>query len=363
MSADQVLADDGGRTRGPDSREERSGGAEGVRPGLPIAIVPAAGVGTRLRPHTHTTPKALVNVAGKPILAHILDALVQQGIHRIIIVVGYMGDSIRAYVDRRYRGIAECVEQEERLGLGHAVHLTRARAGNGPVLIVLGDTIVHTDYGAFLRGSHVVLGVKEVEDPRRFGIAQMEGDRVVALIEKPEHPPSNLALVGLYYVPDAGVLHACLQTVIERGMTTKGEFQLTDALALMLRDGVEMRVHPVDGWFDCGKPETLLTTNEYLLRLAPRNPELPGVLIRHPVSIDPTARVTHSIVGPNVSVAAGAMVADSIVRDCIINENAEVRDMVLERSLVGENAIVRGTFQRLNVGDSSEIDLGAWQRE
>jgi glucose-1-phosphate thymidylyltransferase len=330
--------------------------------GMPVAIVPAAGVGTRLRPHTHTVPKALVNVAGKPILAHILDALVQQGIQRVVLVVGYMGDSIRAFVERRYPGIAECVDQPERLGLGHAVALTRERVPAGPILIVLGDTIVHTDYGRFLHGERVVLGVKAVDDPRRFGIARVLDDRVVELIEKPEHPPSNLALVGLYYLPDAAVLQARLGAVIEHGVLTKGEYQLTDALALMLRDGVEMVTEPVEGWFDCGKPETLLSTNEYLLRLAPRNPELPGVLIRHPVSIDPTARVTHAIVGPNVSIAAGAVVADSIVRDSIINENAEVRDMVLEGSLVGENAIVRGSFQRLNVGDSSEIDLSSGPR-
>jgi glucose-1-phosphate thymidylyltransferase len=330
--------------------------------GMPVAIVPAAGVGTRLRPHTHTVPKALVNVAGKPILAHILDALVQQGIQRVVLVVGYMGESIRAFVDRRYPGVAECVDQPERLGLGHAVSLTRDRVSDGPILIVLGDTIVHTDYGRFLHGDRVVLGVKAVDDPRRFGIARVVDDRVVELIEKPEHPPSNLALVGLYYLPDAAVLHARLGSVIEHGVLTKGEYQLTDALALMLRDGVEMVTAPVEGWFDCGKPETLLSTNEYLLRLAPRNPELPGVLMRHPVAIDPTARVTHAIVGPNVSIAAGAVVADSIVRDSIINENAEVRDMMLEGSLVGENAIVRGTFQRLNVGDSSEVDLSSGTR-
>jgi glucose-1-phosphate thymidylyltransferase len=330
--------------------------------GMPVAIVPAAGVGTRLRPHTHTVPKALVNVAGKPILAHILDALVQQGIQRVVLVVGYMGDSIRAFVDRRYPGIAECVEQPDRLGLGHAVSLTRQLVPGGPVLIVLGDTIVHTDYGHFLHGDRVVLGVKAVEDPRRFGIARVLDGRVVELIEKPEHPPSNLALVGLYYVPDAAILQARLKAVIDHGLLTKGEYQLTDALALMLQDGVEMVTASVEGWFDCGKPETLLSTNEYLPRLAPRNPELPGVLIRHPVSIDPTARVSHSIVGPNVSIAAGALVADSMVRDSIVNENAEVRDMMLEGSLVGENAIVRGSFQRLNVGDSSEVDLSSGPR-
>jgi glucose-1-phosphate thymidylyltransferase len=327
----------------------------------PVAIVPAAGVGTRLRPHTHTIPKALVNVAGKPILAHILDALVDQGISRIVLVIGYMGDRIRAYVERRYPGIAECVEQPEARGLGHAVYLTRERVPSGPILIVLGDTIVHVDYGDFLEGEDPVLGVKAVEDPHRFGIAEVEGGLVTGLVEKPEHPPSNLAQVGLYYLPAAEELHRRLEEVVLGNLTTRGELQLTDALALMIRDGFRMKVHPVEGWFDCGKPETLLSTNEYLLRLAPRNSELPGVMILHPVAVDPSAQVTQSILGPNVSVAAGAVIHNSIVRNSIINEHAEVRDMVLEASLVGENAIVRGTFQRLNVGDSSEIDLsGGW---
>lgn len=323
----------------------------------PVAIVPAAGVGTRLRPHTHTVPKALVTVAGKPILAHILDGLVQQGVERVVIVVGYMGDSIRAYCDRRYSGMVEYVEQPERLGLGHAVHLTRRVCPDGPILIILGDTIVHADYGGFLSGSDVVLGVKEVEDPHRFGIAELENGMVKALIEKPENPPSNLALVGIYYLPEARILHEELAKMIERNLTTKGEYQLTDALALMIEDGVRMRTVTVDGWFDCGKPETLLATNEYLLRLAPRASEIPGVTILHPVSIDPTAQVTRSIIGPNVSIASGAVVHNSIVRDTIVNDNAEVRDIVLESSLVGENAVVRGGFHRLNVGDSSEIDF------
>jgi glucose-1-phosphate thymidylyltransferase len=323
----------------------------------PTAIVPAAGVGTRLRPQTHTIPKALINVAGKPILAHILDGLVQAGIERVVLVVGYMGDRIREYVARRYPGIAECVDQPEQLGLGHAVYLTRSLVPDGPVLIILGDTIVQVVYGDFLGGENAVLGVKAVEDPRRFGIAVVEDGLVRALVEKPEHPPSNLALVGLYYLPQAAELFTRLEMMMEKKLTNRGEYQLTDALALMLADGTPMKVSLVEGWFDCGKPETLLSTNEHLLRLAPKTPDLPGVMILHPVSIDPTARVSQSIVGPYVSVAAGASIQNSIVRNAIINEHAEVRDMVLEASLVGENAVVRGAFQRLNVGDSSELDL------
>ncbi len=323
----------------------------------PVAIVPAAGVGTRLRPHTHTIPKALINVAGRPILAHILDGLIAEGVERVVVIVGYMGDRIRDYVSKRYGVAVEFVEQEERLGLGHAVFLASATIADGPVVIVLGDTIVHTDLSMFLSGPDVVLGVKEVDDPRRFGIAEVENGRVTRLIEKPDQPPSNLALVGLYYVPRSELLFATLEEQIRAGRTNRGEYQLTDALSALLAGGMSMRVHAVEGWFDCGKTETLLSTNRYLLELLPSSPAIPGVVVIHPVSIDPTADIRHSIVGPYVSVAGGARVTGAVLRNSIINEHAEVADMLLDSSVVGENAIVRGSFQVLNVGDSSEVTL------
>lgn len=323
----------------------------------PVAIVPAAGVGTRLRPHTHTIPKALINVAGRPILAHILDGLIAEGVERVIVIVGYMGDRIRNYVSKRYGDAVEYVEQEERLGLGHAVHLAEASIGEGPIIIVLGDTIVQTDFSVFLHGPEVVLGVKEVDDPGRFGIVEIVDGRVVGLVEKPEHPPTNLALVGLYYIPESRHLFQVLRETIAAGQTTRGEYQLTDALASLLKSGTPMRAHAVESWFDCGKTETLLSTNRYLLDLLPSSPALPGVVVIHPVSIDPSAEVHRSIVGPFVSIAAGAKIHGAILRNTIVNENAEVGDMLLDGSVVGENAVVRGSFQVLNVGDSSEVIL------
>jgi glucose-1-phosphate thymidylyltransferase len=323
----------------------------------PVAIIPAAGVGTRLRPHTHTTPKALINVAGRPILAHILDSLIAEGVERVIVIVGHMGDRIRSYVSVRYGPIVEFVEQTEPLGLGHAVYLASQRIESGPVVIILGDTIVHTDLSIFMSGSDIVLGVKEVEDPRRFGIAQVEGENVRGLVEKPEKPPSNLALVGLYYLPQSEILFGALEKMIGEGRLTRGEFQLTDALAEILRDGARMRVHAVEGWFDCGKTETLLSTNRYLLDLLPSSPTIPGVVVIHPVSVDPSAEIRESIIGPYVSIAGGARIRGTVLRNSIINENAEVEGMLLESSVVGENAIVRGSFQTLNVGDSSEVIL------
>ncbi len=323
----------------------------------PVAIVPAAGVGTRLRPHTHTVPKALINVAGRPILAHILDGLIAEGVERVIVIVGYMGDRIREYVTKRYGALADFVEQEERLGLGHAVSLAAGKIAKGPVVIVLGDTIVHTDFSIFLGGPDVVLGVKQVEDPRRFGIVELRDGFVTGLVEKPDTPRSNLALVGLYYIPESREIFTALDSMIRGGKMTRGEYQLTDALAKMLGDGTKMRVHGVEGWFDCGETGTLLLTNRYLLDLVPGSPAIPGVVVIHPVSIDPTAEVQQSIIGPYVSVAGGARIRNSILRNSIINESAEVSDMLLDSSVIGEHAIVSGTFQVLNVGDSSEVIL------
>ncbi len=323
----------------------------------PVAIVPAAGVGTRLRPQTHTVPKALVNVAGKPILGHILDALREHGVERIVVVVGYMGERIEEYLRERYDDRIEIVVQTERLGLGHAIAVTRERVSSGPILIVLGDTIVEPDWDAYLSGQEAVLGVKEVDDPRRFGVVEVQGERVLRLVEKPPEPRSNLAIVGLYYFPDAAPLHASLEALIEENRRTKGEFQLTDALQRLLEDGMAMRVSTVEGWFDCGKPETLLATNQHLLRKVPQPAPIPGVTLVPPVFIAPTARIEKSILGPNVSVADGAVIRRAIVRDTIVNEGAVVEDMLLDRSVIGENAEVRGTFQQLNVGDSSTVVL------
>jgi len=323
----------------------------------PVAIVPAAGVGTRLRPQTHAIPKALLNVAGKPILAHIIDTLVGQGIERVVVVVGYMGDRIRDYLAQRYRRGIEVVSQEEPLGLGHAVFTAAPAVSGGPVLIVLGDTIVEPDWRDFLGGDQVVLGVKEVDDPRRFGVVEVRGDRVLRVVEKPADPPSRLAIVGVYYFPDAAKLFTSLTELIDRDRRTKGEYQLTDALQAMLDRGTAMRISMVDGWFDCGKMETLLETNQHLLRQSAPPAPIPGVTLVAPVFVAPTARIEHAVIGPYVSVADGAFVRHAIVRDSIINEGARVEEMLLERSVVGENALIRGGFRRLNVGDSSAVDF------
>ncbi len=321
-----------------------------------------AGVGSRLRPHTHTTPKALIHVAGRPILAHILDDLEALGVTDVVLVIGHMGEHIREYVDAHYAHLARTyVDQPERLGLGHAVRMTRPHVVGHPVFIVLGDTIFRADFSAVVAGGESAIGVHEVEDPRRFGIVETKDGVASRLVEKPDQPTSNLAIVGVYYFVDSKLLFEALDVLVERDIRTKGEYQLTDALQLMIEGGHRIVPFRVDGWYDCGKTETLLETNRELLDRMDGAVD-PGrwtqAVIIPPVAIAPTAVIEHSIVGPHASIAARAVVREAVVRNSIVNQDAVVEQILLEGSVIGENALVRGNFRHLNVGDSSEVRMG-----
>ena len=325
----------------------------------PIAVIPVAGVGTRLRPHTYTQPKVLLNVAGKPILAHILDDLPALGISEVVLIVGYMGDLVQEYVGAAYPKLkVHYVEQPERLGLGHAVSLARPQAGDRPMLVILGDTIFEADLKGVLASAGNRIGVKPVEDPRRFGIVETDGSgRVTRMVEKPEEPTSNLAITGIYFFAAAGPLFAALDEIQKKNIRTKGEFQLTDAMQLLVSRGELITTFPVEGWYDCGKTETLLETNRVLLGKCIGATVIAGSLVHPPISIAGDAIIENCILGPHVSVAAGARLRNAVVRDSIINENATVEDIMLESSVVGVNAVVRGGCRRVNVGDSSEVDF------
>lgn len=323
------------------------------------AIIPAAGIGTRLRPHTYTLPKALLYVAGKPIIAHILDDVVPLAPSSLVLIVGYKGELIEHYVRKQYPQLkVDFVFQEERRGIGHAVDLTRKVADTGePLLIVLGDTIIKTDLKKVVAHKTNVLGVKQVEDPRRFGVAEVNGGRITKLVEKPQEPASNLALVGLYYLQNGQALFAAVREIIERNITTNNEYQITDALQLMIGRGTEFVPFAIDEWFDCGKPEAMLETNRKLLKNAASTPPIEGSIVIPPVSISPGAEIVNSIIGPYVSIAERCVIHSSVVRDSVIAEGAAVTDALLESCLIGANAVIRGGFKKLDVGDSSEISF------
>lgn len=321
-------------------------------------IVPAAGVGTRLRPHTHTLPKALLYVAGRPIISHILDEVVKLDISSVVLIIGYKGELIEKYIREEYPDLAvDFVVQTKRKGIGHAIYLTREVADTDEsLLVILGDTVIRTDLGRITASTESALGVKEVADPRRFGVAEVTGGRVVKLVEKPENPKSNLAMVGLYYLKDAHLLFRTLQEQQQRDIRNHGEYQITDALQMMIDGGTKFAPFEIEEWFDCGKAETLLETNRRLLAdKGGKAPEIPGSIIIPPVAIAPTARINNSIVGPHVSIAADAIVENSIVRDSVLDRGSAVTNCLLEESIVGSQAVIKGAIRKMNVGDSSEI--------
>jgi glucose-1-phosphate thymidylyltransferase len=324
------------------------------------SIILLAGLGTRLRPHTYSKPKPLVGVAGKPVLGHILDSLEELKIEETIFIVGYLGDQIEKYVTAQYPQMrARYVEQTEMKGQAHAILLAKEFIDQD-VLIIFGDTIWETDFTRLQRvqGDGLIY-VREVTDPRRFGVAMLKDGFVTKFVEKPATPISNLAVVGVYYFKAWNKLMGAIDDLIKRDIKTKGEYFLADAMQLMIEGGSHLEVETIPVWEDCGTREALLATNRYLLkRHGSRARIRDGSVILPPVYIHDSARISGSIIGPNVSISEDAVVENSILRDCIISENAHIESAMLESSLVGRDARVSGRFDRLNVGDSSEIDAG-----
>ncbi len=314
------------------------------------AVIPAAGVGTRLRPHTLNKPKALLPVAGKPILAHIMDDLTDAGIDGFVLIVGYYGDAVREWFARERPDLdITFVEQRERLGLGHAIWTARDALGEDPFFCILGDTILKADYRELLGGQTNVIAVKEVADPRRFGVVEMSGGVVTRFVEKPENPPSNLAIVGAYLFHDPAALWAGLGYVIDGDHRTRGEYQLTDALQHMVENGSRFTIAGVSDWFDCGKQETWLQTNRILLdRLAVQNP---GSGIISPCSIAPDAVIKDSRIGPHVSIGAGTVVENCQLSDCVVGERSHLSRCSLANSLVGNECVLDEMTGEFNIGD------------
>lgn len=323
-------------------------------------IIPTAGLGTRLRPHTHTRPKPLVPVAGKAVIGHLLDKLKVLPLDDVVFITGYLGTQIEEYVRKNYNFKSHFVEQTELKGQAHAIALAREMV-SGPTLILFVDTIFEANLNVLNQtDADGVIYVSEVEDPSRFGVALLEDGIITKLVEKPSTPVSNLALIGAYYVREVKELFAAIDVLIEQNIQTKGEFYLADALQLMISNGTRFSAETATMWEDCGTAPALLRTNRYLLQHETGNVEQrDGAIIVPPVFIGDNVEIRNSIIGPYVSVADHSVIVDSIVRDSIINQGASIQSSTLEGSLIGEGAHIKGEFQHLNVGDSSVITFGS----
>ena len=322
-------------------------------------IIPLGGLGTRLRPHTYTRPKPLINVAGKPMLGHIIDKFARLPVDEYIFVVGYLGEQIEQYVKNTYAFPARFVEQKEALGQAHALWLCREFVA-GPLFMIFGDTLFDADLAELAQPPQNSLAyVKEVEDPRRFGVAALRADgSVERFVEKPDSIDNRLAVIGMYYYADGPHLMRACQELMAQRIQTQGEYFLTDANNLMIEQGARFVTRTVDVWLDTGKPETVLDTNRYLLNNGSDNSadvQFSACVIVPPVNIHPTAKIEEAVIGPYATIGENCYVRHAIVRDSIVEAGATIVDTFLEQSLIGREAIVTGRYRKFNVGDSASV--------
>lgn len=329
---------------------------------LKIAI-PMAGLGTRLRPHTWSKPKALLHLAGKTVLDHVMDqfqSLPGRYEPEYVFIVGpYQLDQVRGHMQQTYPNTkASYPVQEVMRGQSDALWQARQYL-SGPMLMVFADTLVDADFSILNHSTdQAIAWVKEVPDPRRYGVTVVDAaGQVQKLVEKPAGMDNRLAVVGFYYFPSAEDLLSAIQEQMEQNITLKNEFFLADAINIMLARGMGMRAVQVNVWLDAGTPQSLLETNQYLLEHGNDNSaeaaKRSGVAIVPPVFIHPNAVVTDSVVGPYVSLGCECHIEKVVVRNSILDEGTQVKSMVLEDSLLGRDVQVHGQPMKLNLGDNA----------
>ena len=328
------------------------------------AIIPVAGAGTKLRPHTYTQPKALIPLAGKTILSIIIDQLKQAGINDFIFIIGYLGEKIKDYVQLNYPELnSHFITQNERNGTGHAIDITKEIVGEDELLIVLGDTIAEYDLREMIDAPNSILAVKRVDDPRNFGVAEISEDGLITrVVEKPAIPKSNMALVGIYKIKETAILFECLNKIQDKKLRSYDEFSLTDALDCMIQNGAKFYPMKVSNWFDCGKKDSLIASNAILLQkfgnTVSETCQYNNTIIISPVSIGTGCIIANSVIGPNVTIGDNTTINHAIIKDSIIGAYSNLFEIVLNNSLIGSDAEVKGVSRNLNIGDNTAIDLG-----
>lgn len=321
-------------------------------------VIPLAGKGTRLRPHTHVTPKPMLRVAGKPVMAYLLDDLRKLGtIEEVIYITGHLKEKVEEYARQALDVRSVFVEQRDQNGTAGAVALARPYVDQ-PVLIVFVDTIFDADLSVINRiDADGVIWTKEVDDYQRFGVVVTDANGFMTrIVEKPSTPISKRANIGLYYVRNWRLMFEGIDHVLA-SPPNKGEYYLTDAFQYMIDHGARLKVIDVEGWFDAGKLDSLLDTNRAMLARgrARRPADIPGSTIVDPVYIEDDVSIKNSRIGPNVSIGAGTVIEDSEVRDSIVGLRSRLRHAKLTNSLVGDHVLLDGVHGEVTVGDHSEV--------
>lgn len=326
-------------------------------------VIPMAGLGSRMRPHTWNRPKPLLYLAGMTVLDHSLDQFKTlpnvSAAEYVFVVSPNQGELIQEHMETAHPNkTVHFVVQEHMQGQSQAISLTREFL-DGPVLVAFSDTLIDTDL-TFLADETAdgVAWVKPMDDPRRFGVIETDKDGwATRLIEKPSDITNNLVVVGFYYFRDGKALLGAIDEQIARGASLKGEFFLADAINVMLERGAKIKVKETEVWLDAGIPESLLETNRYLLDHGRCNCDpvaiQEGVTIIHPVSIPSGTVLKAAVIGPHVTLGEGVDLENVVIRNSIIEAGTHIKDMVVESSLIGRNVILEGRPERLNIGDNS----------
>ena len=327
------------------------------------AVIPVAGKGTRLRPHTHHTPKPVVKVAGRPVLSYLIDELIEVGVEEIVFIVGHLREAMEGWLKENYPTLkTHYVLQEVQDGTAGAVALAEPYI-DSELFVIFAYAVFEVDYGLIRslgQESDALLWAKEVEDYQRYGVIVTNDDgSMQKIVEKPSEPVSKLANIGLYYIRNHELLFEGIRHTLASPAGPSGEFYLTDAFQYMVDQGARLLTAPVDGWWDCGKPETLLETNHHLLEVGRGGVDdaasVEDSSLADPVRVEAGAVVRGSSIGPNVTIEAGATVENSTIRDSVIGAGASVKDSTLNDSLIGAHAEISAASGSLRVTDHSYV--------
>jgi glucose-1-phosphate thymidylyltransferase len=322
-------------------------------------IIPLAGKGTRLRPHTHTVPKPMLKVAGKPVMDYVLDDVRKLGsVSEVIYITGHLKDVVEAHARSAYSDMpATFIEQRVQDGTAGAVALAQDRIDE-PVLIIFVDTIFDTDLGVIKTSTaDGIIWTKEVEDYQRFGVVVTDADgHMTRIVEKPSTPISKRANIGLYYIKNWKLLFEGIAWTLKQPKN-KGEYYLTDAFQYMIDHGAKLQVIDVAGWYDAGKIDTMLDTNRVMLEkgLARTPAGLTDCTIIDPVYVEDGVMLTGSTVGPNVSIGAGSTLLSCTVSHTIIGAHSKIARCTLSNSLIGDQVVLEGVNGEVTVGDHAEV--------
>jgi glucose-1-phosphate thymidylyltransferase len=327
-------------------------------------IIPLAGKGTRLRPHTHLVPKPLLKVAGRPVMDWVMDRLKGLDVTELIFITGHLKEQVEEFTRTRYRIPSRFIEQKVQDGTAGAINLARPYV-KGPVLIIFVDTVFEADLSLVNRtDADGIIWAKEVEDYQRFGVVVTDAQGYMTrIVEKPSTPISKLANIGLYYIRAVDSLWKGIDHVLA-SPANKGEWYLTDAFQWMIDHGKRILTAEVGGWYDCGKLDTLLETNEILLRKgAARRRDFPGVTIHDPVYIEDGVTIERSEIGPNVSLEQGTRVTESRIRNSIIGRDSKLTRVALNESLLGNSVVLDGFRGSASLADNSELAVDGFSSD